>query len=273
MQYHVWDYSNNTYLHNLSHLQKLQKAGKIQHIGLTNTDAAHLELLVNSGFSIATNQVSCSVIDRRVTRGRLSVVCEEHDIGILAYGTLLGGYLSEKWLGDPEPQDFESLNWSLRKYLRFIQAAGGWDAYQCVLEALDTVAKRHGVSIPAVATRFVLDLPPVKAVIVGTRLSADSGKYTARNLEVFSFKLSEEDHALIGKAQESLKDIPGDCGDEYRRAPYLTASGDLSHHLSERGERLEKVEKAVKENLRVEYSSGSPWEPIAASNHFKPFQS
>ena len=25
--------------------------------------------------------------------------------------------------------------------------------------------------------------------------------------------------------------IPGDCGDEYRRPPYLTASGDLSHHL------------------------------------------
>jgi enamine deaminase RidA (YjgF/YER057c/UK114 family) len=28
-----------------------------------------------------------------------------------------------------------------------------------------------------------------------------------------------------------LRPIPGDCGDEYRRPPYLTASGDLSHHL------------------------------------------
>ena len=25
--------------------------------------------------------------------------------------------------------------------------------------------------------------------------------------------------------------IPGDCGDEYRKPPFLTASGDLSHHL------------------------------------------
>jgi len=232
---HAWDYSNNTYLHNLSHLQSLQKAGKIQHIGLTNTDAAHLQLLIDSGFTIATNQVSCSVIDQRVVRGRLSSVCREHDVGILAYGTLLGGYLSEKWLGQPEPIDLESLNWSLRKYLRFIRAGGGWAAYQEVLAALDTVAKRHGVSIPAVATRFVLDLPPVKAVIVGTRLSADSGKYTARNLEVFSFKLSEEDHALIAKAQESLKDIPGDCGDEYRRTPYLTASGVSSKFSLFRG--------------------------------------
>jgi enamine deaminase RidA (YjgF/YER057c/UK114 family) len=25
--------------------------------------------------------------------------------------------------------------------------------------------------------------------------------------------------------------IPGDCGDEYRKPPFLTASGDLSHHI------------------------------------------
>jgi aryl-alcohol dehydrogenase-like predicted oxidoreductase len=260
---HAWDYSDNTYLHNFSHLRELQKSGKIQHIGLTNTDSAHLELLINSGFSIATNQVSCSVIDRRVVRGRLSAVCKEHDVGILAYGTLLGGYLSEKWLGKPEPYNLESFNWSLRKYLRFIQAAGGWAAYQSVLVALDTVAKRHKVSIPAVATRFVLDLPPVKAVIVGTRLSTESGKYTARNLEVFSFQLSENDHALISKAQESLADIPGDCGDEYRRAPYLTASGDLSHHLSDHEQHMKEIEQAAKNNLRIEYSSGNPWESIA----------
>lgn len=29
--------------------------------------------------------------------------------------------------------------------------------------------------------------------------------------------------------------IPGDCGDEYRKAPFLTASGDLSHHLPNLG--------------------------------------
>lgn len=247
-------------------MAKLKQQGKIKHIGLTNTDAAHLELLINSGFEITTNQISCSVIDRRLVRGRLALVCTQHGVGILAYGTLLGGYLSEKWLGKPEPKDLESLNWSLRKYLRFIQAAGGWSAYQVVLQALNRVAKRHQVSIPAVATRFVLDLPAVSAVIVGSRLSEESDKYTASNLSVFSFELTKEDHDLIEKAQEGLSDIPGDCGDEYRRAPYLTASGDLSHHLSEHSVRLEKVERAVQAGKRVEYSSGNKWEPIAVSS-------
>lgn len=202
----------------MHHLRTLQEEGKIGLIGLTNTDVAHLELLIDSGFTITTNQVSCSVIDRRVVRGRLSEVCERHHVGILAYGTLLGGFVTEKWLGAPEPTNEESLNWSLRKYLRFIKAVGGWEVFQGVLQALSIIAGKHSVSISAVATRFVLDIPAVSAVIVGTRLSSDSSQYTQSNLSGFSFQLSKEDHAVIARAQEKLKDIPGDCGDEYRRS-------------------------------------------------------
>jgi aryl-alcohol dehydrogenase-like predicted oxidoreductase/enamine deaminase RidA (YjgF/YER057c/UK114 family) len=263
MQYHAWDYTDDSYIHNLSHLVTLQKQGKIQHIGLTNFDAGHLELLLNSGFPIATNQVSCSVIDRRSIRNRLCEVCERRGVKILAYGTLLGGFLSEKWLGQPEPTDLESLNWSLRKYLRFIHAAGGWGKYQIVLRALGKVAKKHGVHIAAVATRYVLDLPAVAAVIVGSRLSAESDKYTARNLAAFSFTLDKEDWALIAEAQENLIDVPGDCGDEYRRSPHLTASGDLSHHL-EASKQDPQIVQAIAEGKRIEYSSGSKWEPVAS---------
>jgi enamine deaminase RidA (YjgF/YER057c/UK114 family)/diketogulonate reductase-like aldo/keto reductase len=259
---HSWDYTSGHLLPHMSHLRTLQDSGRIHLLGLTNTDAAHLELLCTSGFAIATNQVSCSVIDQRVVRGRLSTVCAEHNVRILAYGTLLGGYLSEKWLGAPEPKDLNALNWSLRKYLRFIHAAGGWNAYQNVLQALSTVAQRHGVPIAAVATRFVLDIPAVAAVIVGTRLSADSHKYVHSNLAAFSVTLTDEDRALVKAAQEKLTDIPGDCGDEYRRAPFLTATGDLSDHL-EADSAVDAVHEAVAKGQRVELSSGSPWEPIA----------
>ncbi|KAL4866968.1 hypothetical protein BDV12DRAFT_198696 [Aspergillus spectabilis] len=109
-----------------------------------------------------------------------------------------------------------TLNWSLRKYLRFIRAAGGWQAFQGVLEALSQVLQRHYASIAAVTTSYVLDLPPVSAAIVGSRLSAESDKYTERNLTAFGFEPTETDYALISKAHEVLTDIPGDCGDEYR---------------------------------------------------------
>lgn len=242
----------------------MQNAGKIQHIGLTNTDAAHLQMLIDSGFKIATNQVPCSVIDLRIQNGRLNDVCLKNDVGLLCYSTLLGGFLSEKWVDQPEPSDINELNWSLRKYLRFIWAAGGWEPFQGVLRALQTIAQKHGVSIPAVATRYVLDIPSVKGVIVGTRLGANSEAYIASNLEAFTFTLDDEDRRLIAEAQETLTDIPGDSGDEYRRAPYLTAAGNLSDHLKET-DQGRQVREAVARGQRVEYSSGSKWEPIAVS--------
>jgi hypothetical protein len=169
--------------------------------------------------------------------------------------------MTERWLDQPEPQDMGALNWSLRKYLRFIQAAGGWQAFQKVLKALAVVAQRHSVSIAAVATRYVLNLPPVSAVIVGSRLSVESDKYTERNLSAFSFTLTEDDNGLIAKAQEALTDVPGDCGGEYRRAPFLTATGDLSDHLAESKD--VELRNAIAAGTRIEYSSGSKWEPIA----------
>lgn len=243
----------------------MQSQGKIAHIGLTNTNASHLKMLIDSGFKIATNQVPCSVIDRRVSRGKLNELCLKNDVGLLCYGTLLGGFLSEKWLGEEEPADINELNWSLRKYLRFIWAAGGWDGYQGVLQALSTVALKHKVPISAVATRYVLDIPSVKGVIVGTRLGANSEKYIASNLQAFAFALDDEDSALIAKAQEALADLPGDCGDEYRRPPYLTAAGDMSDHLVET-DQTRQVKEAVEKGQRIEYTTGSKWEPIAVSS-------
>ncbi|KAF9874996.1 endoribonuclease L-PSP [Colletotrichum karsti] len=262
MQYHVWDYTDPTYLCNLAHLRTLQQRGKIAHIGLTNVDAAHLELLLDSGYEVVSNQVSCSVLDLRVLKGRMARVCEARGVGVLAYGTLLGGFLGEKWVGKTEPREEEGLNWSLRKYLRFIRAAGGWDAFQNVLRAVASVAAKHGVSIAAVAIRWVLDVPVVKAVIIGARLSGDSETYAASNLAAFAFSLDDEDRGLIAKAQAGLTDIPGDCGDEYRRPPFLTASGDLSDHVKE-SSAMQRVEEAVAKGQRVEFHSGSKWEPIA----------
>lgn len=243
----------------------MQAKGKIGHIGLTNTDAAHLEMLCNSGFRIATNQVPVNVIDRRVMNGRLGEVCKKHNVGILAYASLLGGFLSEKWLGQPEPTDPESLNWSLRKYLRFIWEAGGWDKFQVVLQALATIASRHQVPIAAVATRWVLDVPAVKAVIVGSRLDDKTQEYASKNLLAFTFHLTDEDRALISEAQRGLSDVPGDCGDEYRRPPFLTVTGDLSHHLSD-PQQSAAIAAAISKGQRIEYLTGSKWEPIAVSH-------
>ena len=146
------------------------------------------------------------------------------------------------------------------KYRRFIDAVGGWPALQGVLQAAQRIGQKHGVSIANVATRWVLEQPAVGAVIVGARLG--ESEHRADNLKLFDFALDAQDHALLAEACRGTTRIPGDCGDEYRKPPFLTASGDLSHHLDSLPPVWPRVAvPGTTDRWRVD--SGSVWEPLA----------
>ncbi len=258
LQFHCWNYADPSYLDTLFYLQELKDEGLIRHLGLTNTDTAHLRMIVNSGIAIASNQVCFSLLDQRARAHGMTDLCEEKGITLLAFGVLAGGFLSERWLGKPEPDWGALETWSEMKYGRFISAAGGWDALQELLRVVRTIAERHGVSMANVACRHVLDQPAVGGVIVGARLG--HSEHRADNLRIFEFALDDADRTEIDAAVDRLRSIPGDCGDEYRRAPYLTASGDLSHHMDAMPAPYE-ADPASGGKTRV--SSGTVWEDLA----------
>lgn len=257
LQFHAWTWADPRWLDALWHLEALRDEGRIGAVGLTNFDTAHLRIAVASGIRIASDQVSGSLVDRRFTE-RLAPYARAHGVGILCYGTVLGGFLSERWLGAPEP-DWDALEtWSQMKYGRFIRAAGGWDAFQGVLATAGRIARKHGVGIANVACRWVLDQPGVTGIIVGARLSRSS--HVAETARTFGFALDDADRAAIADAQAALRPIPGDCGDEYRQPPFLTASGDLSHHVSAFPPAFEVRRRA---DGRLQAFSGTVWEPMA----------
>ena len=230
MQFHAWTFADPRWLDALFYLDELRREGLIRHLGLTNFDTAHLRICLTSGIPIVSNQVSFSLVDRRAA-GKMAALCQAHGVKILGYGTVQGGFLSERWLGKPEP-DWDHLEtWSQMKYGRFIRTAGGWAPFQRLLQTLHGIAQRHGVSIANVASRWVLEQPAVGGVIIGARLGASA--HVDDNLRLFSFALSAQDRAEVDAATAAMTMIPGDCGDEYRKPPYLTASGDLSHHLED----------------------------------------
>src|SRR5262249_47954613 len=146
---------------------------------------------------VVTNQVCFSLLDRRAGE-EMTAFCLDHGIRLLAYGTLGGGFLSERWLGAPEPLTQDIPDWSKMKYRRFVTAIGGWEALQSILAAAQPVARRHGVSIANIATRWVLEQPAVAAVIVGARLG--EREHRQDNLRIFSFALDPEDRAIIDAA-------------------------------------------------------------------------
>lgn len=257
LQLHWWTFENPAWLDALHELTRLREEGLVAEIGVTNFDAAHLALAVADGIPVRTNQVSFSLIDRRAA-DELAIVCRDTGVRLLAYGTLCGGFLSEKWLGKPEPAEVS--DWSRMKYRRFIQAAGGWSAVQAILAAAAEIALKHGVSLSNVATRWVLDQPHVAAVIVGARLGESD--HRSDNARLFDFQLDKEDLQLLDLAFAATQPIPGDCGDEYRRPPYLTASGDLGHHLKSIPPYYTAFDVPGRPD-RQHVSSGSVWEHLA----------
>jgi aryl-alcohol dehydrogenase-like predicted oxidoreductase len=99
-----------------------------------------------------------------------------------------------------------------------IDAWGGWSLFQELLSVLKQVAEKHGVTIPNVAVRYILDKPAVAGVIVGARLGVS--EHIEDNARVFDLTLDTPDYdqinAVLQKPQD-LYQLIGDCGDEYRR--------------------------------------------------------
>ena len=216
VQFHWWDYNDTSYLDALHHLSKLRDEGKIRHVGLTNFDTERIKIMVEQGFKLISNQVQYSMVDQRPAI-KMTPFCQKNDIKLLSYGTLLGGFLSEKYLGKVEPTRSQLDTLSLQKYKNMIDAWGGWNLFQELLVVLDTIAKKHGVSIANVATRYILDKPAVAGVIIGVRLSI--AEHKSDNARVFSLQLDKEDQEKIKSItsrSENLFERIGDCGDEYR---------------------------------------------------------
>jgi aryl-alcohol dehydrogenase-like predicted oxidoreductase/enamine deaminase RidA (YjgF/YER057c/UK114 family) len=256
LQFHAWNFSHPAWLDALFYLQEIKEEGLIHSLGVTNFDTAHLRVAKSSGIDIVTNQVSYSLVDRRAG-GEMATYCDENGIALLAYGTVLGGFLSNKWVGKPEPKEGDLANWSLMKYKRFIDVAGGWDKFQTVLRVLETIAEELGTSIALLASRYQLDQKAVGAVIVGARLGENA--HFAETAKLFEISLSSTKRERIKSALDQLNPIPGDCGDEYRKPPYLTASGDLSHHLED----FPAPYQPIIEGAKTRAESGTPWETIA----------
>jgi aryl-alcohol dehydrogenase-like predicted oxidoreductase/enamine deaminase RidA (YjgF/YER057c/UK114 family) len=257
LQFHAWNYPDPSWLDCLFWLQELKEDGLIGHLGLTNFDTAHLRIVLNSGIQVVSNQVCFSLLDQRASAG-MSALCAQHGVKLLAFGVVAGGFLTDRWLGKAEP-DWDKLGtWSEMKYGRFIREAGGWDVFQELLRTIDRVAQRQKVSMANVACRAILEDPAVGGVIIGARLG--KAEHVRDNLKLFEFELDATSRSEIETALAKLRAIPGDCGDEYRKPPFLTATGDLSHHIETLPPPYQVQDGPAG---RTTVFSGTPWEDMA----------
>ncbi|XP_059431178.1 LOW QUALITY PROTEIN: flagellar radial spoke protein 5-like [Corylus avellana] len=220
LQFHWWDYSNPGYIDALKHLTDLKEEGKIKTIALTNFDTERLQIILENEIPVVSNQVQHSIVDMRPQQ-KMAELCQLTGVKLITYGTVMGGLLSEKFLDTNLAIPFAGppLNTpSLQKYKRMVDAWGGWSQFQVLLKTLKKIASKHGVSIPTVAVKYILNQPAVAGSMVGVRLGL--AEHIQDSNAVFSLVLDEDDVNSIQEVSSKGKDllkVIGDCGDEYRR--------------------------------------------------------
>lgn len=165
VQFHWWDWDVKNYLYVMEVLNNLKSKGKIAKVGLTNVNTKYLEEF-SSQFDIESLQCQVSLFDRRIERG-IAELCKDKNIKIYAYGSLLGGFVSEKWLNHDEPKLDNLANRSLIKYKLLIDEACGWLEFQNRLKFLDSLSKKYKCDIANIALAALLQYKKVDSIIVG----------------------------------------------------------------------------------------------------------
>jgi len=204
VQFHWWDYAQPRWLDTALRLDELRRAGKIDKVSITNFDTDRMLEMIEAGVKLTSIQLQYSLLDARPAK-RMAPVAQKHGIALLCYGTVAGGFLSDQWLGKPEPNSALE-NRSLVKYKLIIDDIGGWELFQALLESLRKIADRHGVDIATIASAAVLARPGVAAVIVGARTRA----HLADNLAISTIALTADDQAEIDAVLAESRPLEGD---------------------------------------------------------------
>lgn len=209
VQFHWWDTAVPRYLEVAGWLAEFQKEGRIQLLGTTNFNAACTLELLDAGYPLATTQVQYSLLDNRPAH-RLIPALRRAGAKVLCYGTVAGGFLSDRWLGVPDPGEATGFeNRSLVKYKLVIDDMGGWELFQEILTVLRRIADRHGVKVADVAMGAMLDRPEVTGIIVGVR----HGGHLEAHRRLFGLKLTDRDRAELAAILAQRQELEGDVYD------------------------------------------------------------
>ena len=205
VQFHWWKYEEERYLEALEELFRLKRVGKIRHVGVTNFDVTRLQEMVEANLAPASIQLQYSVLDRRPESGMLEY-CSHNGIGVLCYGTVAGGFLSERYLGISEPLEMETR--SSVKYKLIIDEFGGWELFQELLARLAQIAQSHGSDIGTISSHYILSRPAVSGVIIGAR----NISHLASNVSIPQIELTQEQ---VDWLEEILERAKGPSGPVY----------------------------------------------------------
>src|SRR5579863_407378 len=194
-QIHGWD-SNTPLEETLRTLDDLVRQGKVRYLGLSNLMSWQAATAVMLQERLSLNQyVTAQMYYSLVGRGleyEFQSFAEYHNIGILVWSALAGGFLSGKYSRDnPTPAGTRFAE--AGAFVPFDKEMG----YR-IVDVLKEIAKRNDASAARVALAWVLGRPAVSSVIVAAR----KPEHLEDNIRAVELRLSSEDVRLLDEVSD-----------------------------------------------------------------------
>ncbi len=194
-QVHGWD-SNTPLEETLRTLNDLVRQGKVRYIGLSNLMSwqAATAVMLQERLGLekyVTAQMYYSLVGRGLEY-EFQSFAEYHNIGILVWSALAGGFLSGKYSrNNPAPDGTRFAE--AGQFVPFDKETG----YK-IVDVLKEVAKRNDASAARVALAWVLGRPAVSSVIVAAR----KPEQLEDNVRAVDLRLSSEDVRLLDEVSD-----------------------------------------------------------------------
>lgn len=191
-QVHGWD-SYTPLEETLRALDDLVRQGKVRYIGLSNymawQAATALGIQKNQGLEkFITGQLYYSLVGRGLENSWMSFA-KYHNMGIIVWSPLAGGFLSGKYDRDNPPPEGT----------RFAEAGQfvpvDTEKGLIVIDSLRKVGERHGVSPARVALAWTLAQENISSVLVAAR----NLEHLEDNTKAVDLELTGEDMELLDK--------------------------------------------------------------------------
>jgi aryl-alcohol dehydrogenase-like predicted oxidoreductase len=197
-------------------LVRLQKAGKIRHIGVSNFGRAKLDEALSTGAKIAVNQLPYSLLARAIEVDILPH-CRSQGVGVIGYmslwqGVLAGIYptLDDVPVLQRRTRHFDSRRSSLIRH----GLPGAEPETNRALEAIRSIAQANGMTVAELSLKWAMAADGVVCSLCGAR----SVKKLEQNIQAAATPLPSEIVAELNRATQPLADALGPSFDYWQNA-------------------------------------------------------
>lgn len=194
-------------------LMRLQKAGKIRYMGVSNFGAARLDEALATGAEIIINELPYSLLTRAIEL-QILPKCRTLGIGVLGYMSLLQGVLADIYptLDDVPVWQRRTRHFDSRRTAQTRHGLPGAEPdTNAALASIRAIAREHGATMPELALKWAMARPGITCSLCGSR----SLQELRQNLKTAHEPLAPEIIAELNTATRPLLEKLGPSFDYY----------------------------------------------------------